>query len=77
MLKKDSIIKWTTKANDSFAEIKHALTKAHVLISLDFTKDFLAFSFSSEHTIVGVLLQKNLQNVEQPIEFFSRVLRDS
>ena len=59
MLKKDSIIKWTTKSKDSFTEIKHALTKAPVLISPDFTEDFLVFSFALEHTIAGVLLQKN------------------
>ena len=64
MLRKDSIIKWTTWEKDSFIEIKHALAKAHVLISLDFTKDFLVFLFASEHTIAGVLLQKNSQNME-------------
>ena len=77
MLKKDSIIKWTKQVKDSFTKIKHALTKAPVLISPDFTKDFLVFSFASEHTIAGVLLQKNLQSMKQPIAFFSRVLRDS
>ena len=48
-----------------------------MLISPDFSKEFLVFSFASGHTIVGVLLQKNLQNMEQPIAVFSRVLRDS
>lgn len=77
MLKKDSIIKLTIEEKDSFTEIKHALTKAPVLISTDFTKDFIVFSFASEHTIAGVLLQKNSRNKEQPIAFFSGVLRDS
>ena len=47
------------------------------MISPDFTKYFIVFAFSLEHTIAGVLLQKNLQNMEQPIAFFSRGLRDS
>ena len=38
MLKKENIIKWTTEAKESFVEIKNALTKAPVLISLDFSK---------------------------------------
>ena len=36
----------------------------------------MVFSYASEHTIVGVLLQKNSQNVEHPIAFFIKVLRD-
>lgn len=77
MLRKDSIIKWTIEANDSFTEIKHALTKAPIFISYDFTKDFRVFSFSSKHTIARVLLQNNTKNMEQPITLFSRVLRVS
>ena len=37
----------------------------------------MIFSFASEHTIAGVLLQKNEQNEEQPIAFYSKTLRDS
>jgi hypothetical protein len=43
----------------------------------DFTKYFILFSFASEHTIVGVLLQRDDQNFEKPIAYFSRMLRDS
>jgi len=46
-----------------------------MLISLDFTKGFLIFSFASEHTIVVVLLQ-NSEGHEQPIAFFNKDLRD-
>ena len=77
MLRKENGIKWNSEAKPSFSYIKQALTKAHVLISREFSKDFLVFSFESEHTIACVLLQKNEQKVEQPISFFSRDLRDS
>ena len=77
MLKKQYIIKWTTEAKESFAKIKHALTKAPVMNSLDFSKNFLVFLFASKDTIVSVLLQKNSQDMEQPIELFSKVPRDS
>ena len=53
-----------------------AITEASVLVSPDFTKDLPVFSYASKHTIVGVLLQKNNQNFEQPVALFSKVLRD-
>ena len=46
------------------------------MISPDFEKDFLVFSYASEHTIAAVPLQKNDRGEEQPIAFFSKILRD-
>ena len=43
---------------------------------MDFDKVFLVFSYASEHTIAVVLLQKNDQGEEQPIDFFSKILRN-
>ena len=77
MLKKDTEIKWNSKAKKSFSEVKIALTTALVLISPDFTKDFMILSFASQHTIVAILLQKNSEGFEQPIAFFNRALRDA
>ena len=77
MLKKDSSIKWTIKAKKYFESIKQALTNTPVLISTDYTKDFIIFSFACEHTITAFLLQKNDQGFEQPIAFFSKALRDA
>ena len=54
MLKKDSVLKWTVEAKQSFDFIKQALTKTPVLISPDFKKDFIIFSFASKHTIAAV-----------------------
>ena len=77
MLKKEQGVKWTSEAKTSFELVKQALTKTSVLISPDFSKDFYIFSFASEHTIAAVLLQNNPQGQEQPIEFFSKALRDA
>lgn len=77
MLRKDSTLRWTVEAKQSFEAIKQALTKTTVLISPDFQKDFIIFSFPSERTIAAVLLQKNDQGYEQPIAFFSKYLRDA
>ena len=76
MLKKDHEIKWTTEAMRSFKDIKHAIIEAPFLVSPNFSKYFLIFSYASDHTIAGVLLQRNNQNVEQPIALFSKLLRD-
>ena len=77
MLKKEVGVKWTVETKKSFELVKHALTRAPVLISPDFSKDFLIFSFASEHTVAAVLLQKNPEGQEQPIAFFSKALRDA
>ena len=53
------------------------MTEAPVLVRLDFSKDFITFSFASEDSIATILLQKNVEGLEQPISFFSKVLRDS
>jgi hypothetical protein len=58
MLKKGNEVKWTSEPRESFVQIKRALIEAHVLISTDYSKDFLIFSFASFDTIVAVLLQK-------------------
>ena len=59
MLRKDHEIKWTVGAKKAFKDIKQAISEAPILISPDFEKDFLVFSYASEHTIAGVLLQNN------------------
>jgi hypothetical protein len=47
-----------------------------MLISPNYSKDFLIFSFASSDTVVVVLLQTNEVGLEQPIAYFSRALRD-
>jgi hypothetical protein len=48
-----------------------------VLISPNYSKYFQIFSFASEDTIAGVLLQKNEEGQEQPIAFMSKALQNS
>jgi hypothetical protein len=77
MLRKGNEVKWTAEPRESFIQIKKALNEAPVLISPDYFKDFLIFSFASFDTVVAVLLQKNEDEREQPISFFSKALRDA
>ena len=58
-MKKDRIFQWSKEAKQSFVSVKQAVSEAPVLVSPNFDKDFMLFSFASERTITGVLLQKN------------------
>ena len=58
MLKKNHEIKWTVEAKKSFKDIKKAISIDPMLVGLYFDKDFLVFSYASEHTVAVVLLQK-------------------
>lgn len=77
MLKKDNTFQWSKEAKQSFVSINQALSEAPILVIPNFDKDFMLFSFASEHTIARVLFQKNEQNEEQPISFYIKALRDS
>jgi hypothetical protein len=77
MLKKDNEVKWTAEAKAYFERIKKHIGEAPVLASPDYTKEFLIFSFTSEHIVGAILLQKNEKGFEQPISFFSKILRDA
>jgi hypothetical protein len=77
LLKKDVAFWWGNETNRSFEDIKNAISQALVLISPDFSRDFIIFSFASQDTIAGVLMQKDADNYEHPVAFMSKVLRDS
>ena len=46
MMKKDHEIKWIVEAKKYFKNIKQAISKYPVLVSPDFDKDFLVFSYA-------------------------------
>jgi hypothetical protein len=77
LLKKYVAFRWGKEANKSFEDIKNAISQAPILISPDFSRDFIIFSFASQDTIVGVLMQKDADNFEHPMAFMRKVLRDS
>ena len=56
MLKRDHEIKWIIYARRYFRDIKLAIIESPVLVSPDFRKDFIIFSYTYDHTIAGVLL---------------------
>jgi hypothetical protein len=76
LLKKDVLFRWDDNIIRYFEDIKEAINMVLVLVSSDYSWDFIIFSFASEDTIVGVLLQKNKYDCEQPIAFMRKTLRD-
>jgi hypothetical protein len=76
LLKKDVKFEWNDESRRDFEQIKIAICEALVLISPNYENDFQIFSFSSEETIDGVLLQKNDQGHDQCITYMSRALQN-
>lgn len=64
MLKRDNEVNWFEDARKYFNQVKFTLSCARILIILDYTMDFIIFSFASEHTLVVVLMQKKDQETE-------------
>jgi len=61
MLKSDSEENWSEDARKSFNQIKIGLSYAPILISPDYTMDFIILSFSFEHTLAVILIQKKIK----------------
>ena len=77
LLKKDAKFEWSEEGRKAFKTIKEAIAKSLVLVSPNYAKEFRFFSFASEETIDGVLLQRNDEKQEQPIAFMSKSLQNS
>lgn len=69
MVKKDVIYKWKRREKDTFSHMKQGISKAPVLFNLDFNKDFLLYTFTSDTSLVILLMQKDDVNNEKPISF--------
>jgi hypothetical protein len=77
LMKKDVAFRWGDTTNKSFEDIKNAISQSPILINPDFSQDFIIFSFASQDTITGVLMQKDVDDYEHPIAFMRKILRDS
>ena len=76
MLKKNMSFSWTQEGKTSFEKIKEAIASAPTLINPSFDKDFILYTLGGESNISAVLTQLNSEGTEQPIAFFSEVLKD-
>lgn len=58
-----------------FSYIKQAILEAPMLYNSEFGKEFLIYTFSSDTSLVVVLIQKDELKNEQPISFMSASLQ--
>jgi hypothetical protein len=75
MIKKYVQFKWTSIEKEAFENIKATIAVAPSLQSPYFTKDFLLYTFASDHSLATVLTQKDEQGNEFPIAFMSTGLQ--
>lgn len=52
-----------------FEEINKSIALAPTLTRPNFKRDFIIYWYASEHTLSGILTQKNDQGTELPIAF--------
>jgi hypothetical protein len=69
MIRKDDEFKWDDERKSAFNNINTAISQAPVLLSLNFRKYFFLYSFSSDQSLVAVLIQKDDENNEVLISF--------
>ena len=75
MIKKDSNFKWTKDRKVAFEKIKESISPT--LQSPNFDNEFIIYTFTSDHSIVVVLTQKNEDREEFPVSFMSIGLQEA
>jgi hypothetical protein len=75
MIKRYMQFKWTPLEKESFENIKTIIANVPCLRSPDLSKDFLLYTFSSDHSLAVVLTQKDEQGYEYPITFMNTRLQ--
>jgi hypothetical protein len=71
MIHKDAEFKWDDERKGAFSNIKAAISRAPVLRSPDFNRDFFLYTFASDQSLAAVLTQKDDDNNEAPVSFMS------
>jgi hypothetical protein len=58
LLKKDQKFEWTPYIQKAFTKIEHGITTFLVLVSPNFNKEFILYSFASDETMSSILTKK-------------------
>jgi hypothetical protein len=77
MIRKDVKLKWDDERKDSFSNIKTIISRAPVLRSPNFNRDFFLYTFASDQSLAAVLTQKDDDNNEYPVSFMRTNLQGS
>ena len=75
MIRNDTLFKWNTIENYDFNYIKKSIIEAPCLLSPNYDKEFVIYTFASEKYYASMLSQKNDQNIEVRICFKSSALQ--
>jgi hypothetical protein len=75
MIHKDAKFRWDDERKGAFNNIKAAISRAPVLRSLDFNRDFFLYTFGSDQSLAAILTQKDDDNNEAPVSFMSTNLQ--
>jgi hypothetical protein len=75
MIHKDAEFKWDDEKRDAFNNIKGAISRAPVLQSPDFNRDFSLYTLASDQSLAMVLTQKDDDNNEAQVSFMSTNLQ--
>ena len=71
MIKKYASFKWMKERREAFGRIKEAISEALALQSPNFDREFILYTFSSDHLIAIVLTQKDEVGEEFLVSFLS------
>ena len=69
LVKNDVPFKWSNEKKNSFIEIQRAIAAVLGLMSPNFSKDFILYTFATDFSYATVLAQKNHEDAEMPISF--------
>jgi hypothetical protein len=75
MIRNDTLFKWNTIEKDAFNSIKKSTIQAPSLLSPNYNKELVLYTFAFEKYYASMLSQKNDQNIEVPICFKSSALQ--
>ena len=70
MIKKDVVFNWGNLEKESSNQILESIAEAPGLLSPDFSKDFILYTFASYLPYVAVLTEHNQQNYKVSIFFY-------
>ena len=74
LLQKGRKFKWSPECQQAFEDIKAMLSFKPVLKSPNFSKPFVLYTDASGVGVGGVLMQRDSQEIERPVAYFSRKL---
>ena len=77
LLKKGALFHWSTECQEAFEKVQDIMTKLPTVCALIFGKPLRLYLASNSQAIRALIAQENDNEVEQPIYYVSRTLKDA